>query len=77
MTTQNGASTNRNTLQTAFADANRIIRQAEFRELTGWSRPTVYRKVRAGKAPTPIMDGKTLIGFTAGAYMEWIQNAQK
>lgn len=52
------------------------LKIAEFLELTGWSRTTLWRRLKAGKTPRPLMENGRLLGFTAGAYREWLKAMQ-
>ena len=52
------------------------LKIADFLELTGWSRTTLWRRLKEGKTPKPLMEDGRLLGFTTGAYKEWLKSMQ-
>lgn len=54
----------------------RVLKQKDIRELSGWSRSTFHRRLKTGQAPKMLMDGDRCIGCTLGAYREWLKSMQ-
>jgi prophage regulatory protein len=52
---------------------DRVLRWPEVHALTGLSRTTVWRLVRAGRFPKPINPTPTTTGWFASEISEWLQ----
>ena len=51
----------------------RVIRWPEVHDLTGLSRSTVWRWVRAGSFPPPLQLGAQSVGWLAAEIVLWIE----
>ena len=51
-----------------------MLRPSEVMELTGLSRTTLWRRVRAGTFPAPCELGKNSIGWPASSITAWLAN---
>ena len=49
-----------------------MLRPPEVVKRTGLSRTTLWRRVRAGKFPPPVVLGPNAIGWPASAVAEWL-----
>ena len=56
---------------------NRILRTKEIVKLTGWSRTTIWRKVRSGDFPAPLALGPNSNGWTEELYASWLASLPK
>ena len=56
---------------------NRILRTKEIVKLTGWSRTTIWRKVRSGEFPAPLALGPNSNGWTEELYSSWLASLPK
>ena len=54
----------------------RILRTKEIVALTGWSRTTIWRKVKSGDFPPPFALGPNSNGWTEDLYASWLANLQ-
>jgi len=52
----------------------RIIRVNEVMHLTGWSRVTIYRRVKNGDFVSPLQIGQSSIGWYAHEIEEYLKN---
>ena len=60
-----------------YHNPNRLIRLPEVEELTGLSRTSVYRKIKAGEFPKSIPLTSRAIGWKYGDVLNWIDNQSK
>ena len=51
---------------------NRILRRRDEEEITGLSRATIYRHVRAGTFPAPFKLTERLVGWLATDVEDWL-----
>lgn len=56
---------------------NRILRTKEIVKLTGWSRTTIWRKVRSGEFPAPLALGPNSNGWPEELYSSWLASLPK
>ncbi len=56
---------------------SRIIRTKEMVKLTGWSRTTIWRKVRSGDFPAPLALGPNSNGWTDKLYASWLASLSR
>ena len=54
----------------------RMLRTKEVLELTGWSRATIWRKVRSGDFPAPITLGPNSIAWPEDVIASWQASLQ-
>ncbi len=54
----------------------RMLRTKEVLDLTGWSRATIWRKVKSGDFPAPITLGPNSIAWPEDAIMSWQASLQ-
>ena len=54
------------------AEGDRLLRLPEVLRLTGLSRSTVYRKIKAGEFPRPVKLGKRAVGWREFEVIAWI-----
>ena len=59
-------------LQKQF-ETDRIISRAEFAELTGMSRTTLWRLLNNGDLPEVVKINGRILGFRESAYMSWLE----
>ncbi|MCE9985262.1 MULTISPECIES: helix-turn-helix transcriptional regulator [Enterobacteriaceae] len=61
----------------ALHQPQRLIRISAMLELLGCSRTTLYRWVKSGNFPQPLMRGGKTLGWPASLYEGWLaQNAK-
>ena len=53
---------------------NQMLRAPEVMARTGLSRVTIWRRVKAGKFPAPLVLGENSIGWTAQSIEDWLKN---
>jgi prophage regulatory protein len=53
--------------------SKRVIRLPEACNKTGFSKPTIYRKMRDGTFPRPIKLGDRAVGFVESELDAWIE----
>ncbi len=53
---------------------NQMLRAPEVMACTGLSRVTIWRRVRAGKFPAPLVLGENSIGWTAQSIEDWLES---
>ncbi len=51
---------------------DRVISRAEFAELTGLSRTSIWRLVNSGNAPKVVKINGRIIGFRESSYKKWL-----
>ncbi len=51
-----------------------ILRPREVIARTGLSRTTIWRRVRAGSFPPPLVLGENSIGWTAQSIEDWLES---
>jgi prophage regulatory protein len=51
---------------------NKVIRLAAVREVTGLGRTTLYRNVRDGKFPRPVLLGARAVGWIEADVQAWL-----
>ena len=51
---------------------DRIINRAEFAELTGMSRTSIWRLINSGDAPEVVKINGRILGFRESAYIAWL-----
>lgn len=56
---------------------DRLIRMPELVERTGFSRTTIYRRVKDGTLPRPLLVGSSAIAWRESQIDEWISNLQE
>jgi len=54
----------------------RILPHPEVQNLTGLSRTTIWREIRAGRFPAPVSISPNRIGFRESAVQEWMAARQ-
>ena len=59
-------------LQQQF-ETDRIISRAEFAELTGMSRTTLWRLLNSGDLPEAVKIKGRILGFRESAYLAWLE----
>jgi len=52
--------------------SDRLLRLPEVLRLTGLSRSTLYRKIKAGEFPRPVKLGKRAVGWRESEVIAWI-----
>lgn len=57
-----------------FFMTNRVLRRKSVEALTGLSRATIYRHMRAGSFPRPIRLTERLIGWLEADIEEWLNS---
>ena len=50
-----------------------LITRREVQRLTGFSRPWIYSKMKAGKFPRPIRIGSKAVRWVESEILEWIE----
>ena len=55
---------------------SRMLRTKQVLELTGWSRATIWRKVKSGDFPAPITLGPNSIAWPEDAILSWQASLQ-
>ncbi len=53
---------------------NQMLRAPEVMARTGLSRVTIWRRVKAGKFPAPLVLGENSIGWTAQSIEDWLES---
>ena len=53
---------------------NQMLRAPEVMARTGLSRVTIWRRVKAGKFPAPLVLGENSIGWTAQSIEDWLKS---
>jgi prophage regulatory protein len=53
---------------------NRVIRLPAVREVTGMGRTTLYRNIKNGKFPRPIILGARAVGWIEADVQAWLQS---
>ena len=56
---------------------NRMLRPPEVMERTGLSRTTIWRKVKDGSFPQPLVLGKNSIGWPAQIITDWLESRER
>ncbi len=51
-----------------------MLRPPEVMARTGLSRTTIWRRVKAGKFPAPLVLGENSIGWTAQSIEDWLKS---
>ncbi len=51
-----------------------MLRPPEVMARTGLSRTTIWRRVKAGKFPAPLVLGENSIGWTAQSIEDWLES---
>ena len=62
------------TATTPTPTAPAIYRAAQLTEMLGFSRMTLWRRVRDGSFPSPVKIGPRTIGWKAGDVERWIES---
>ena len=57
-----------------FIDGQRLMRLPEVLKLTGLSRSTLYRKIKAGQFPAPVSLGPRSVAWRESEVLDWIAN---
>lgn len=57
----------------AALNPHALLRIGVVSQLTGWSEPSIYRKVREKKFPAPVKDGARCTRWPAGVVTAWLQ----
>jgi len=59
-----------------LTDIDRVVRFKEVTVITGFARPTIYKKIARGEFPAPFNIGDRAVGWRRSTIEKWLDGRQ-